>query len=156
MSSGDIAATLIELGDFIVENLRDGNRVCLDELGTFSISLKCAKATDRKKVRSRDVSFSHINFQPAASLNKQMKDIKLRRYPYSRQKLQTTPEERMQLLEEKLRTDTMISVKTYGDMTGLSEYSSRKELSELTEKGILLCKASRHFKLYYKEGTVNR
>ncbi len=154
LTPGDVKAALVELTDYIATNLREGNRVQLDGLGNFSISLKCKPATDRKEVRSQDVHFNRIHFQSAVSLNKRLQTMKLYRLPDSMQKIQSTREERLEVLLQKLETEPFVTTRMYRRMTGLSDYAVKKDLTAFAEEGILVCNASRHAKFYYKKGTV--
>lgn len=156
LSPGDVKATLSELTDYIVTNLRDGNRVQLEGLGNFSISLKCKPTTDYKDVRSQDVSFQRINFLPSVSLTDRLKTIRLLRNPESRRKRQLTKEQRMKLLNNKLEKELFVTTPMYRSMTGLSVYAVKKELTELVSEGVLICNTSQRVRFYYKKGTILR
>lgn len=154
LTPADLKAAMSALSDCIVRYLGNGDRVQLDGIGNFSISLNCKPATETKEVRSQDVSFKQVNLQPAPELAQKLKTMKLYRTPSSAQKYKMESEKRLLVLNRALDEEPFITRSRYRRLTGLSEYAAVKELNELTANGVLECRSMRKSKLYYRKGTV--
>lgn len=63
LSKGDIRAVLDELGDEIVYNLCEGNRVYLPGIGYFYLSLSTPKEADPKTTRSQSIGIKAVEFR---------------------------------------------------------------------------------------------
>lgn len=156
LTPADLKAALTALSDSVARYLERGDRVQLDGIGSFSISLNCKSVTDAKQVRSHDVSFRHVNMQPAPELTRKLKYMKLYRTPASTQKDKMNREKRLLLLNHKLDREPFVTRKMYRRLTGISEYAVAKELEELVKEGVLECGGTRHSKYYYRKESVTK
>lgn len=150
LTPADLKAVLVALSDCIASHLQNGDRVQLDGIGNFSVSLNCKKVTEAKDVHSHDVSFRHVNIQPAAELTRKVKFMKLYRTPSSTRKNKMEKETRLALLNRKLDEEQFITRKMYKWYTGISQYAAAKELEELVNEGALVCRGTHHAKFYYR------
>lgn len=154
LTEADLKAAMAALSDCIVRYLSNGDRVQLDGIGNFSVSLNCKPVTEAKEVRSQDVSFKQVNVLPAPELARKLKTMKLYRTPSSTQKHKMEEEKRMLLLNLALDKEAFITRGSYRRLTGISEYAAIKELERLVADGLLACKSTRKNKFYYRKGTV--
>ena len=68
ITESDVAAVLQALGQRIGDALLDGNRVEIDHIGTFSLSLTCKNKRKEDHITSKDIEVSRIVFSPCAKL----------------------------------------------------------------------------------------
>ena len=68
ITEADVAAVLQALGQRIGDALLDGNRVEIDHIGTFSLSLTCKNKRKEDYITSKDIEVSRIVFSPCAEL----------------------------------------------------------------------------------------
>ena len=64
----DILAVLNALEDEISDNLAQGNRVVLDDFGSFKVGLNTTPADSAKKFTSTNIKGMHVIFQPAIEM----------------------------------------------------------------------------------------
>lgn len=70
VTESDVVAVLQAVGQRISEALLDGNRVEIDHIGTFSLSLTCENKRKEDHITSKDIKVSRIVFNPCAELQK--------------------------------------------------------------------------------------
>jgi DNA-binding protein, histone-like, putative len=68
LSKADVVAVVAGLSKHLLKNLQDGYTVKIDSLGTFSTSVKSPTVDNAEEVRSKDVSFSRINYLPEVNM----------------------------------------------------------------------------------------
>ena len=68
ITEADVAAVLQAVGQRIGEALLDGNRVEIDHIGTFSLSLTCKNKRKEEHITSKDIEVKRIVFSPCAEL----------------------------------------------------------------------------------------
>ena len=68
ITQADVLAVLQAVGQHLADALLDGNRVELDHLGTFSLTLTCGNKRKEDHITSKDISVSRISFTPCARL----------------------------------------------------------------------------------------
>jgi predicted histone-like DNA-binding protein len=73
VTQSDVAAVLQAVGQRIAEALLDGNRIEIDHVGTFSLTLTCGNKRKEDYITSKDISVSRISFSPCAELWNQMR-----------------------------------------------------------------------------------
>ncbi|WP_455673178.1 HU family DNA-binding protein [Phocaeicola sp.] len=80
LTKADVKAAMAALSSFLVEHLGAGERVHLEGVGYFQITLKCAETHNPKKTHSQNVHFKTVKFRPDQILLKELKEeIKLAR-----------------------------------------------------------------------------
>ena len=73
VTQSDVLAVLQAVGQRIGEALLDGNRVEIDHIGTFSLSLTCKNKRKEDHITSKDIEVSRIVFSPCAELQHTMR-----------------------------------------------------------------------------------
>ncbi len=78
-TSGDVKLVLEEFANTLINELKNGNSVKLDKIGTFSLSLTSNKVTNPDKLRVTDVKVGRLLLRPAPSFMTKMKDATFER-----------------------------------------------------------------------------
>lgn len=74
-SHGMMEAVLEEVFNRLSEHLAQGDRVTLDGLGTFSVSLKCEGAASEALFSKKNIKGAHIVFAPCRKLKETFADM---------------------------------------------------------------------------------
>lgn len=73
----EIKSTLELLIACIEDELLDGNSVCLDGFGTFSLTAQCVRRVENpKEIRAESVEVKRVTFTPSLPLRKRLKNAK--------------------------------------------------------------------------------
>ncbi len=72
LTVADLKAAIEALVSSVEMKLKEGYNVCIDDLGTFSVSAQSVPTTDVEGFRSPAVKVKKINFRPSVRLKKQM------------------------------------------------------------------------------------
>lgn len=72
LTQGDVKGALSALSDILIEDLSNGNRVHLEGVGYFQITLECAETEDPAKTHAQNVHFKTVKFTPDKVLKKQL------------------------------------------------------------------------------------
>ena len=105
VTESDIAAVLQALGKCVCDELLDGNRVELGEIGTLSVTLTCGNKHRADKVTARDVKVRRIAFAPSKELTHAMQGAAMKSAGPMRTK-QLTIEEAEERLAAHFTTNT--------------------------------------------------
>ena len=73
VTEADVVAVLQALGQRISDALLDGNRVEIDHVGTFGLSLTCKNKRKEEHITSKDIEVKRIVFSPCAELQHAMR-----------------------------------------------------------------------------------
>ncbi len=79
LRSVDIKATLEALVEIIEEKLGEGYNVCLNELGTFSVSSETCKDASMEIPADTHVKVKNINYRPSVRIKKNMHHVTFER-----------------------------------------------------------------------------
>ncbi len=74
-------AVLEEVFNRLSEHLAQGDRVTLDGLGTFSVSLKCEGAASEALFSKKNIKGAHIVFAPCRKLKETFADMEYKMIP---------------------------------------------------------------------------
>ena len=137
VTQSDVAAVLQAVGQRIAEALLDGNRIEIDHVGTFSLTLTCGNKRKEDHITSKDISVSRIAFTPCAELWHAMRGATIvSGGPTGNKKL--SDEVIVKRLEEYFATNDSISRSTFERVCECSRHTALTKLKELTEQGILI------------------
>lgn len=81
LSKGDVLAAVCMMGELVLESLRSGYTVDLEDLGSLYLSAGSEGYEDPVKCTPRRVKARRICFKMSPSMRKEMKFIKFERYP---------------------------------------------------------------------------
>lgn len=79
LTPGDVKACLAELSRALVDRLKAGERVHLEGLGYFQVTLQCDSNDTNPKTRANHVHYKTVKFHPDKELNAEMKQVHVER-----------------------------------------------------------------------------
>lgn len=136
-TQSDVAAVLQAVGQRIAEALLDGNRIEIDHVGTFSLTLTCGNKRKEDYITSKDISVSRISFSPCAELWQAMRSAQIvSGGPTGNKHLTDTTIEKR--LEEYFATNDSLSRSTFERICECSRHTALTKLKELVKAGRLI------------------
>jgi predicted histone-like DNA-binding protein len=136
-TQSDVAAVLQAVGQRIAEALLDGNRIEIDHVGTFSLTLTCGNKRKEDYITSKDISVSRISFSPCAELWNQMRHATIvSGGPTGNKKLSDDVIDKR--LDEYFTTNDSLSRSTFERICECSRHTALTKLKELVKAGKLI------------------
>ena len=146
-TQSDVAAVLQAVGQRIAEALLDGNRIEIDHVGTFSLTLTCGNKRKENYITSKDISVSRISFAPCAELWKQMRSAQIvSGGPTGNKHLSDATIEKR--LEEYFATNDSLSRSTFERICECSRHTALTKLKELVKAGRLIAIGQKNQRQY--------
>ena len=152
LGEGEVSAVLMRLRDIIEEDLKDGRRVNIPEIGYLSLSadLNMDELKPDSKVRADYVSVKGIKFRPNADLLKQVKyhthfeksQYTSRSYPFSEDTLK-------EKIKEYLKEHRSINRRTLEMEFHIRKQTALNWLKKLVDSGFLIKEGSRTAPVYF-------
>lgn len=137
VTQSDVAAVLQAVGQRIAEALLDGNRIEIDHVGTFSLTLTCGNKRKEDYITSKDISVSRISFTPCAELWHAMRGAQIvSGGPTGNKHLSDATIEKR--LEEYFATNDSLSRSTFERICECSRHTALTKLKELVKAGKLI------------------
>ena len=137
VTQSDVAAVLQAVGQRIAEALLDGNRIEIDHVGTFSLTLTCGNKRKEDYITSKDISVSRISFSPCAELWNQMRHATIvSGGPTGNKKLSDDIIDKR--LDEYFTTNDSLSRSTFERICECSRHTALTKLKELVKAGKLI------------------
>ena len=147
ITQSDVAAVLQAVGQRITEALLDGDRIEIDHVGTFSLTLTCGNKRKEDHITSKDISVSRIAFTPCAELWHAMRGAEIvSGGPTGNKKLSDAVI--MKRLEEYFASNYSMSRSTFERICECSRHTALAKLKELTERGILTAIGPKNLRQY--------
>lgn len=104
LTPGDIKACLAELSRALVDRLKGGERVHLEGLGYFQVTLQCDSNDTNPQTRSNHVHYKTVKFHPDMELNAEMRKLSIERsdvrYHSNHVSKETVDEQLMEYLDQ--------------------------------------------------------
>ena len=144
ITQSDVVAVLQAVGQRIADALLDGNRIEIDHVGTFSLTLTCGNKRKEDHITSKDISVSRIAFTPCAELWHSMRGAEI----VSGGHKKLSDEVIMKRLEEYFATSNSMSRSTFERVCECSRHTALTKLKELTEQGILIAIGPKNLRQY--------
>ncbi len=152
LGEGEVSAVLMRLRDIIEEDLQEGRRVNIPEVGYLSLSadLDMDEQKPDSKVRADYVSVKSIKFRPNADLLKLVKRrthfeksaYTSRSYPFSEELLK-------EKIKEYLKTNRTINRRTLEFEFHIRRQTALNWLKKLVDSGFLVREGSRTAPVYF-------
>lgn len=137
VTQSDVAAVLQAVGQRIAEALLDGNRIEIDHVGTFNLTLTCGNKRKEDYITSKDISVSRISFSPCAELWNQMRHATIvSGGPTGNKKLSDDVIDKR--LDEYFTTNDSLSRSTFERICECSRHTALTKLKELVKAGKLI------------------
>ena len=152
LAEGEVSSVLMKLRDIIEEDLQDGKRVNIPEIGYLSLSvdLDMDELKPDNKVRADYVSVRGIKFRPNADLLKKVKHhthfekslYTSRSYPFSEDALK-------EKIREYLEHNRSINRKVLEEEFYIRKQTALNWLKKLEKSGFLIKEGSRNAPVYF-------
>lgn len=149
LSKGDIQAVLDELGDELVYNLCEGNRVCLPGIGYFYLSLSAPKDADPKTTRSQSIGIKAVEFRADSILKKGLENhAKLERSDIKVHSPRLDSYEIDTLLVDYFHKNEFLTRIKFEKLCGFTKTTAQRHLQRLLNEGRLVNVNTRHNPIY--------
>lgn len=151
VTAADVSGVLISLVDEIYDALSKGYSVHVDELGYFTLSLKCSPDVDFKHVSGSDIKVRTINFIPEKDFAERFRTVRFERetsHGHHSEKL--TDSEIHDKLREYFAVHHFITRGEFDKLTGFNKVKSLRRIRQLIEEGMLLNAGTRYQPVYVK------
>ena len=152
LGEGEVSSVLMKLRDIIEEDLQEGRRINIPEIGYLSLSvdLDMDELKPDNKVRAEYVSVRGIKFRPNADLLKQVKyhthfeksQYTSRSYPFSEDALK-------EKIREYLKHNRSINRKVLEAEFHIRKQTALNWLKKLEKSGFLIKEGSRNAPVYF-------
>lgn len=149
LSKGDIRAVLDELGDELVYNLCEGDRIYLPGIGYFYLSLSAPKDANPKTTRSQNIRIKAVEFRADSILKKGLEnhsqfersDIKVHSSRLDSYEIDT-------LLEDYFHKNEFLTRIKFEKLCGFTKTTAQRHLQRLVNEGRLVNVNTRHNPIY--------
>ncbi len=154
LSKGTILAVMDEIEYWTSQLLSDGYRVQIGNIGTASVSLKAnTEVYDPSDIHAQSIQFGKIRLTASKKFAKQCYGNVLR--APAGQKIQRNPkayseEERLNLLLSYLEDHVYITLKTYGELTGLPKTTAWRDLNKWVKADVIDIEGRAPHRVYVK------
>ncbi|MBP3773849.1 MAG: HU family DNA-binding protein [Bacteroidaceae bacterium] len=152
---GDIRLVLSALADEIVFQLREGNRVQVDDLGTFSIAMEGQAGRDRNgRLLLKGARIRSVRFRPCRQLMQKMGSVQFTRSNHlGHHSARVSQEEVLAAVDRMTQGGGTFTVARFRSELGLSGGMAYKWLRQLAEDGVVSNVGARNCAVYVrKEG----
>lgn len=152
LTKGDVAAVLAELHDIAVEEMSNGRRFYIPELGYFSLSasLEVPKERSDKKITGKEVRIAGINFRPESKLMQEIRrGVSFVRSKRSCQSATYTGDQLFAKIQDYLKDNRYITARIMRFQFGLTQYATQKWLKFFCEKGMLVKEGTPRLPIYF-------
>ena len=149
VTESDVVAVLQALGRCVCDELLDGNRVELDNLGTFSLSLTCGQKKLEDRVTKKDIRVKNILFTPCAEMKQAMRGAEIvSGGPNPHKRL--TDEVILLRLAKYFDEHEFMQRRNFEAVCECSRYTATKKLKELVRAGKLREMGAKNIRFYVK------
>ncbi len=129
-SSAEVKGMLEILQDAIVKALESGNKIEIEGIGTFGITLKGRPVMDKKEIRSESITFKDVTFRSSSALRKRLRTMHLTRVN-STESTCPAPEECEAKAMQYLETHDYITGRDYRFLCGCSKSKAASDLRKM-------------------------
>lgn len=149
LSKGDIRAVLDELGDELVYNLCEGDRVCLPGIGYFYLSLSAPKDADPKTTRSQSIGIKAVEFRVDSILKNSLEShAKFERSNIKMHSSRLNSYEIDTLLVDYFHKNEFLTRIKFEKLCGFTKTTAQRHLQRLVNEGRLVSVNTRHNPIY--------
>ena len=148
LTIADIKATLISLSEKLVRHLEEGERVHIEGIGYFHVSLACPETRTPKSTRANNVKFKAVTFRADSYLKKNLKHVKTSRSKYKRHSAEVTGNDIDEILTEFFKTNPVLTRYSFEQACGLTRATAGRYISRLAKEGKLKNISTYHNPIY--------
>ncbi len=143
LNTAQLKGILDGLAVYIGESLRDGYHIELEDVGTFSLSVRTRPSDTAEKMT---VEVDGVNFRCCKKLIARAKRANLTLD--KQQSPSYSLEKRKKQMLEYFRENSSLSIKEYARLNYCSQYQAKKDLDSFEEKGVILQKGKKTHQVY--------
>ncbi len=137
LSTGDVKGVLTSLTEVVIQHFRDGDRVHIEGLGFFQITLSCPAVRTPNEIRAESIHFKSVTFRPESKLLKRLKTMPFERIAEKRHS-KNHPEE---IIEKRLThyfsQHQTLSREDFQRLCGYTKATANRRLKQLLLEGKL-------------------
>ncbi len=148
VSSADVKAVLTALSDVAVNQFMQGNRIHIDGLGYFQITLTCPPVRTPNEIRAESIHFKSVTFRPEKELIKRLKDMHFERVSEKRHSKKHAEEVIVDRLTRYFSLYPYISREDFQRLYGYTKVTANRRLRELVKDGKLKKGGLHRFPVY--------
>lgn len=149
LTKGDIKAVIEELGDELVYELADGNRVYLPGIGYFSLSLSAPSDTDPQTTRSQQIEIKKVSFRADQLMKDSLKNkAEFKRSKEKNHSTKLSKDEILTLLRDFFKHNAYLTRPQFEEITGFTRMTAQRHLKEMVEEGVLKKTNGEHLPIY--------
>lgn len=137
LSQGDVKATLTELSEVLELEIRAGNSVCLEGIGTFRGSAKSPSVRSVKEVRAESICFGGIVYRPDTKLEKRLGGMRFQKASHSHRSELLSDVEIDGLLADYFQNHESITTRAMCALCGLRPSTALRRLKQRVTEGRL-------------------
>lgn len=137
LTEGDVKAVLSAIKSSIIDILKDGDRVHIEGLGYFQMTLQCPPISANQGVRAESVSFKSISFRPEKELKKEFINTHFVRADVKNHSQDCSPTSIQMQLTDYFQDHDYITRAEFAKLCQLTTTTACRRIKELVENGEL-------------------
>lgn len=136
LSRGDIYSTLTTLGQVMIEKLQDGQRIYLDGIGYFSVTLRSLEMETEKDMRADRVGVNDIAFRADKQFKQEVRKAKMKRVNRAaNHSARLTPEEVDSRVAEYFKEHPVMTRKSFQGICEMKPGTAFRHIHRLVDEG---------------------
>lgn len=148
VTPADVKAVLSALADVMISRFRDGERIHIDGLGYFQLTLSCPPVRTEKEIRAESIRLDSIAFRPEKAFKDRLSTITFERIRQKRHSRSYTEEEADNRLKNYFSRHPYIARQDFQVLMGYTQTTANRTLKKLVEAGKLKRAGLYHFPVY--------
>ncbi|MDF9829184.1 HU family DNA-binding protein [Parabacteroides sp. PF5-6] len=137
LSTADVKGVLTALCEALSHYLRYGQKVHLEGLGSFELTLTCPPVRYPHEIRAESIHFKSVVFRPDRELKNEFRTLHLERAKEKRHSKKLSPEEVDQRLQRYFATHETITRESFQSLCGFIRCTACRRLQQLVKDGKL-------------------
>ena len=134
LTSQDMKPTIDAFRKEIITQLKNGNRVHIDGLGYFSISLKAPESRTATSVRAESIEFKSLVFRAEKSVNEEFRTLTFSKSTQSHHSKEQSDTDIDTTLTEYFNHNEYITREQFQNLCCLTRSTAQRQLNILLEK----------------------
>lgn len=139
LSTSDVKGMLDALVESITFELSHGNRVHLEGIGYFSLTLSCPPVRSPKEIRAESIKVKNIAFRPEVEWKERFRGVQLERTRLKNHSLKYSDIEIDGLLTGHFLDHPYITTRQFCHLCGYTQTTGGRKIKRLVEAGKLRC-----------------
>lgn len=137
LTVSDVKSVLVSLSEQLAYHLRNGERVHVEGLGYFQVTLEAPEVCNPKAVRANKVKVKTVRFRPDVELKSLIGEADIERSQLRPHSRKWTPEAMDKRLTEYFQTEKILTRRTFQAVCDLTETTAARQIKRLLAEGKL-------------------